>query len=416
MVPGAEPLRLPLIEPSDAGPIRPVIPAGSMSAMSAPDRAAAAGSTRRPSERQWPRSLGSQHSMPEPDSGGYRMTALISALVVLLLVIAMAFVPVPFVSWAPGRTVDVLAQTDQGRPIIQVSGLTTRSSRADLRMTTVSVTTVDGRLSLFEALASYWLPNRDVLQREAIYPSGQSPDEVRAAEVQSMDTSQRDAVVAALRAAGQPVTEMPMIEAVTVGGPAYNTLVPGDLVQSVDGTDVQSVADVQRAIRKHRAGDAVAMVVLRNGATKNVQVVTSASRTDPKIPMVGVSLATGYRYSPTVTFGVPPSITGPSAGLVLSLGVYETIASTDLLGDLNVAGTGEISPDGTVGAIGGIHQKVAGAQRDGARIFLVPAANCQDLSGVSTRMTLVKVSTLKDAISALQKLRQGTDAKEIPHC
>lgn len=366
-------------------------------------------------EWQWP---GHGSPRPEGDAGArrYRLTALISAVVVLLLVIAMAFMPVPFVSWAPGRTVDVLAQTDKGKPIIQVSGLPARKSKADLRMTTVSVTTVDGRLSLVEALASYWLPHRAVLQREAVYPSGQSDDDVRAAEVQSMDTSQRDAVVAALRAAGQPVTAMPMIEAVTVGGPAYNVLVPGDLVRSVDGTEVQSVADVQRVIRKHRAGDSISMTVLRNGVSKTVQVVTSASRTDPKVPLVGIGLDTGYQYAPTVTFGIPASITGPSAGLVLSLGVYETIASTDLLGDLDVAGTGEISPDGTVGAIGGIHQKIAGAQRSGSKIFLVPAANCQDVKGVSTRMTLVKVSTLKDAISALQKLRQGIDVEEIPHC
>ncbi len=381
-----------------------------MSAMSAPDRAPAARSTsRRPEWRALQRRI-------DAETGGYRFTALVCGVVILILVIAMAFVPVPFVSWAPGRTVDVLADTDQGKPIIQVQGLATRRSKADLRMTTVSVTTVDGRLSLVEALAAYWLPHRDVLQREAVYPSGQSADDVKASEVQSMDTSQSDAVVAALRAAGQPVTELPMIDGVTQGGPSYNTLAPGDLVQKVDGTAVQSVADVQRAIRKHRVGDTISLTVMRSGATKNVQVVTSASRSDPKIPLIGVSLSTGYRYSPTVTFGVPSSITGPSAGLVLSLGVYETIASSDLLGDLNVAGTGEISPDGTVGAIGGIQEKIAGAQRDGAKIFLVPAANCQDIKGVSTRMTLVKVSTLKDAISALQKLRQGTDAKEIPHC
>lgn len=388
-----------------------------MTAMSAPapDRAPAGRSTLSVEDWRWPGSR-SPRTRRDPGQGGYRATALISAVVVLILIIAMSFVPVPFVSWAPGRTVNVLASTDQGRPLIQVQGLPTRTSRAELRMTTVSMTTVDGRLSLVEALVAYWLPHRDVIQRDAIYPAGQSADEVKASEVQSMDTSQRDAVVAALRAAGQPVTEMPMIDAVTVGGPSYNTLVPGDLIQKVDGTAVQSVADVQRAIRRHRVGDTVAMAVLRGGAARNVQVVSSASRSDPRTPLIGVSLSTGYRYAPTVTFGVPSSITGPSAGLVLSLGVYQAIASTDLLGTLNVAGTGEISPDGTIGAIGGIQEKIAGAQRDGARIFLVPSANCRDVQGVSTRMTLVKVSTLKDAISALQKLRQGTDAKEIPHC
>ena len=42
-----------------------------------------------------------------------------------------------------------------------------------------------------------------------------------------MDSSQSDAVVAALRSAGQPVTEMPAVSSVTVGGPAHQRLLPG---------------------------------------------------------------------------------------------------------------------------------------------------------------------------------------------
>jgi PDZ domain-containing protein len=376
-----------------------------MSAMSGPDRAPVA-----------PARGGDPVTADTPQPGSYRLTAVLSGLLVLLLVVGLAFVPVPFVSWSPGRTVNVLGDTDQGRPMIAVSGLSTRSSNAQLRMTTVSVTTADGRLSLVEALASHLLPHRDVLQRDAVYPTGKSAEDVRADEVAMMDTSQRDAVVAALRAAGQPVTEMPMISAVTVSGPAYNVLVPGDLVQKVDGTAVQSVADVQRAIRKRSVGDTISISVLRDGSTVTRNVVAASSRNDPRTPLVGITLSTGYRYAPTVSFGVPGSITGPSAGLVLSLGVYQTISSADLLGDLKVAGTGEISPDGTVGAIGGINEKIAGAQRDGAKIFLVPADNCRDVRSAPGSMTLVKVATLKDAISALQKVRSGADTKEIPHC
>lgn len=376
-----------------------------MSAMSGPDRAPVA-----------PARGGDPAAAEDPKAGSYRLTALLSGLLVLLLVVGLAFVPVPFVSWSPGRTVNVLGSTDDGKPMISVSGLSTRASSAQLRMTTVSVTTADGRLSLVEALAAHLLPHRDVLQRDAVYPTGKSADEVRSEEVAMMDTSQRDAVVAALRAAGQPVTEMPMISAVTTSGPSYNVLAPGDLVQKVDGTAVQSVADVQRAIRKRSVGDTISITVLRDGTSATRNVVAASSRNDPRTPLVGITLDTGYRYAPVVSFGVPGSITGPSAGLVLSLGVYQTISSADLLGDLKVAGTGEISPDGTVAAIGGINEKIAGAQRDGARIFLVPADNCRDIRSVPRSMTLVRVSTLKDAISALQKVRSGTDRKEIPHC
>lgn len=376
-----------------------------MTAMSGPDRAPI--STARGADPA---------ASEDPPTRSFRPTAVLSGLLVLMLVVGLAFIPVPFVSWSPGRTVNVLANTDQGKPLISVSGLSGRRSNAQLRMTTVSVTTADGRLSLVEALSAHLLPHRDVLQRDAVYPSGKSAQDVRADEVAMMDTSQRDAVVAALRAAGQPVTEMPMISAVTVSGPSYNVLAPGDLVQKVDGTAVQSVADVQRAIRKRSVGDSISISVLRGGTTRTVTVVAASSRSDPRAPLVGITLNTGYRYAPTVTFGVPGNITGPSAGLVLSLGVYQTISSADLLGDLKVAGTGEISPDGTVGAIGGINEKIAGARRDGAKIFLVPAANCRDIRSAPGSMTLVKVATLKDAISALQKVRSGSATKEIPHC
>ena len=43
-----------------------------------------------------------------------------------------------------------------------------------------------------------------------------------------------------------------------------------------------------------------------------------------------------------------------------------------------IAGTGTIDVHGNVGPIGGIQQKIAGAYADGARVFLVPAANCAE--------------------------------------
>ena len=58
----------------------------------------------------------------------------------------------------------------------------------------------------------------------------------------------------------------------------------------------------------------------------------------------------------------------------------------------------------TVGPIGGIQEKVAGAEKAGATDFLVPAANCGDLVGLRTELNLVKVNTLREAITALQTL------------
>lgn len=343
-----------------------------------------------------------------------RWTAISSALVVLLCVLALILVPIPFVARSPGQTVNLLSTNERGKPMIQVDGLTTRHGEGEMRMTTVSITRADSRLSMAEALVAHLRADHDVLQREAIYPPGRSPQQVDADESYMMDTSERDAAVAALRAAGQPVTEMPMVSAVSAAGPAHGKLAPGDLIEKVDGKPMASVLDVGKAVRKHTVGDTVVFVVLRNSSVKTIAVTTVSSVSDRRAPAVGVTIDTGYRYTPTITYNIPGDIVGPSARLAMALSIYQMVAPNDLIGSLRIAGTGGISPDGNVVAIGGIQEKIAGAERDGAKIFLVPAGNCRDISGVETSMRLVKVSSLKDAIAAIQKIRAGGTG--IPHC
>ncbi len=90
------------------------------------------------------------------------------------------------------------------------------------------------------------------------------------------------------------------------------------------------------------------------------------------------------------------------------------MGSVNLTGGRFIAGTGVILPNGAVGPIGGIQQKMAGARAQGATVFLVPAANCGDAAGaVPAGMRLVKVSTLAGAVTALRALRAG---HPVPSC
>ena len=63
-------------------------------------------------------------------------------------------------------------------------------------------------------------------------------------------------------------------------------------------------------------------------------------------------------------------IGGPSAGFMFSLEIYNQLTKEDLTKGYKIAGTGTISPDGTVGRIGGIEQKIVAADKAGAEIFL----------------------------------------------
>ncbi|HET9127352.1 MAG TPA: PDZ domain-containing protein [Propionibacteriaceae bacterium] len=343
-------------------------------------------------------------------------TALTSAVAFVILAVLLGVLHVPFVAWAPGETVNLLGRNSAGQPNLRVNGVKTYTTTGSLLMTTVSVTRVDSALSLPEALAAYVLPSRDVLPRDVVYPPSLSNDQVQSQEAQMMDTSQQSALVAALRAAGQPVKEMPVVAAVVTSGPSNGKLQPGDLIEKVDGTPVQTVDEVTRMIAKHKVGDTVTMTVKRNGATVGVSITTVASNDGNSTPRVGIRVAVGYDLQASATFGIDPSIVGPSGGLMFSLAIYDLITQSAIAGDRIVAGTGEISADGTVSPIGGIQEKIAGASAAHATVFLVPAGNCVDVAGLHTSVQLVKVATLDDAISALNALKSADTAKEVPHC
>ncbi|GAA3621057.1 YlbL family protein [Microlunatus ginsengisoli] len=349
-------------------------------------------------------------------------TALVAALSFVALAALLAVIGVPYVTWSPSGVHDVFGTVDTkgnsaGEPMIQVSGIATYPTTGQLDLTTVAVTSADARLSLPEALAAYWLPHRDVLPRDSVYPPGTTEDQAVEREADQMSDSQDNAVVAALREAGQPVTEMPVITAVTVGAPAHGKLQPGDLIVSVGGTKIAQVADVGAAIRKYEVGEQVPFVVLRQGERTEVEVSTASSSAQAGVPVVGITVGTGYSYEPTISFDLGEQLGGPSAGLVFALAIYDKITPGGLLDGRHVAGTGTIDANGVAGPIGGIQQKIAGAQRAGATVFLVPAANCDDLAGVQTDLSLVKVRTLHEAVAALQKIDQdGPDAAGLPRC
>ncbi|MHA6511638.1 YlbL family protein [Tessaracoccus sp. Z1128] len=340
--------------------------------------------------------------------------AIVSSLLFVALAALLVVLPVPYVAWRPGQTIDVLGSAEDV-PVIEVSGLPTFETDGSLLMTTVSTTRADSSLSLPEAVFVYLSNDSDAMPREVIYPPGKTTDQVRNEAVAMMDKSRINATVAALRAAGVAVTELPRVESVVLSGPSADRLEPGDLLTAVDDIAMKTREDVIAQVGTHAVGDVIVFTVLRDGQEVTVSVTASASPTDSRRAVVGVSLDTGYRYSPQIQFGVDQSVTGPSAGLVFALGLYERITEGHLINDAVVAGTGEIDPNGRVTKIGAVREKIKGAERDGGTVFLVPEGNCADVGNLDTDVLLVTVSTLKDAIAALQLINEGNTA-EVPTC
>jgi PDZ domain-containing protein len=100
---------------------------------------------------------------------------------------------------------------------------------------------------------------------------------------------------------------------------------------------------------------------------------------------------------------------------MFSLAIYDTLTPGSLTDGRPIAGTGEIEPDGSVGPIGGIQQKIAASEDAGAELFFVPPGNCEDVKGLDPDLQLVKADTMHDALLALQDFASGHD-DDLPHC
>jgi hypothetical protein len=83
------------------------------------------------------------------------------------------------------------------------------------------------------------------------------------------------------------------------------------------------------------------------------------------------TLLTGAPLEGRYSFEITGQIDGPSAGALKTVGVLSLMRGDTLADDMTMTGT--INPDGTVGPVGGIPQKIQGAAEAGFTTVLIPA-------------------------------------------
>ncbi|HEV2372711.1 MAG TPA: PDZ domain-containing protein [Streptosporangiaceae bacterium] len=335
-----------------------------------------------------------------------------AGIVVSLLVATL--LPVPYVILSPGPTLNTLGQ--QGphhQPLIQIEGHHSYPAPGHLNLVTVSYQGGPGDpFNIFTALQAWLDPHDAVVPQAVLFPAGQTQQQVSTQNTKDMATSQQTATAAAFCQLGIKFTMQDTVVAVLKGYPAAGLLRSGDVITAVDGTPVTCRTGAGALIRAHPPGTPITLTVQRDGAAESLTVKTADVSGHA---VVGIDVAESYRGFPfNVKINVG-DIGGPSAGLMFALGIVDKLTGRNLTAGKFIAGTGElVSADGTVGPIGGIQQKMAGARDAGATVFLTPAANCPDTAGaVPSGLRLVKVSSLAGAVSALQALASG---RGVPGC
>jgi PDZ domain-containing protein len=188
-------------------------------------------------------------------------------------------------------------------------------------------------------------------------------------------------------------------------GPAASVLQRGDVITELNGKPVGKREELVTLTQGLPGGAPVALR-LRRGGKELALTVPTAAHPDPARKG---SAYFGILLRDSLTFDIPipveiktGSISGPSAGLMFTLQIIDQLSPQPLAPHIRVAGTGTIEPDGSVGAIGGVQQKVYSAEAAGARVMFVPRANYADAAKVATRIAVVPVDTYKDAVAWLK--------------
>jgi len=223
-----------------------------------------------------------------------------------------------------------------------------------------------------------------------------------------MSDSQKIAPYVALKLLGYKATAKSggvTVLAVEPGAPASKVLQPDDVVVSVDGQPVRTIAELRGLLADKRPGDRVTIRYRRGKQTRQASLRTAADPADAKRAIIGVTASDDLEVQlPLDVMIDAQGIGGPSAGLAFALDILQELGR-DVTHGHAVAATGELAVDGTVLPIGGVKQKTLGVRRAGVDVFLVPAGdNAREARRYADGVRIIPVDNVRQALQALATL------------
>lgn len=259
-----------------------------------------------------------------------------------------------------------------------------------------------------------------VLDPEQVRSPHESDEEYNVRQLKLMSDSQVNALQVAFEEAGKPYevsSNGVFILNVLEDGAAAGLLSPGDRLLEIDGQAYGSMEDFLDYLATKKVGDEVELVIERDERTINQTVTLAPLPTEPERAGIGISFVEDKEIETTPDVSIDSdTIGGPSAGLMFTLEILNQLLDEDITHGYDIAGTGTMESDGTVGPIGGIDQKVMAADRAGIAVFFAPDNEgdsgtpsnfdvaMETAEEIGTEMDIVPVTDIDAALDYLSEL------------
>ncbi len=261
--------------------------------------------------------------------------------------------------------------------------------------------------NLFFVGLSYLNKNWDLVSKNDITYDNETMKIAEKREKISMEEAVSNAKIAAFKLANKSYNILNTKHIITYLDNQDTTLEVFDEVKRVDGIDIVDIANIRELVSKKDVGDYINLEVIRDekliNATAKIQEVNGN-----KLVGIAFTNVNEVETDPEVNVKVKDNESGPSGGLMMSLGIYNSLVSEDITKGKKIIGTGTIDSEGNVGEIGGVKYKLIGAVKNKAAVFLCPRANYEEAIRVAQSynydIMVIAVDTLEGAIEELAKL------------
>lgn len=364
-----------------------------------------------------------------------RLGNLLSLILLLLIVIVMIlqYIPTNTVVYLPGPAEEIGPMVEGG----------TRNENEGRFLLTAVYQSYPNMLGYLRLLFN---PHAEFHQREEVFAEGEDEAQYTSRQMVNMMGSQSNAIMAVYEELGIPYhfkDQGLYVQQVMEGYSVDGVLEAWDRLDAVDGELIKSYADLESFLNQKQEGDVITLTYTRGGVQHAADIElkklppveesdgdnrsSEGSETEERTggPTVGMGVgllimktveADDEEHRVTIT---TEDIGGPSAGIMFALEIYNRFVPEDISKGYTIAGTGEISPQGEVGVIGGIRHKVIGADMAGADIFLAPADYVNEehnltipnysealatAQQIGSNMQIVEVRNLSDALEFLRQL------------
>lgn len=312
-------------------------------------------------------------------------------IIVLILIVLFCTIKLPYYIMTTGGTINI---TDR----VEMDGYQ-KEDKGSINMLYVS----EYDATPFSYLLAK-LRGEEINSNKERQISNESVEEINERNKIMRDNSLDIAVLVAYQEAGKNIN-IKSKKNIVMAKTTDNNFEVGDIILTVNDKVCDEVKDIKEIINNSEENDIIKFKVLRN--EKKLEIENKVVLEDNR-KVVGVVIVTDYEYDldPKIDIKFKNSESGSSGGLMLTLTIYNAVSSEDLIKGRNIAGTGTINTDGTVGEIDGIKYKIMGAAKNNMDIVFVPSSNYEDAINTKNKynydLEIIKVDTFNEVLEYLR--------------